>query len=76
MNTYNYYYSMKFAGEELRFHGYFKTSWSDLETVKDKARESISEKMKVWGFTGDDIEYFEIYTYKNYDEKQIFEWRK
>ena len=71
-----YYYSVKFIGEDLRFHGYFKTSWSDLETVKEKARESISEKMKEWGFDGSQLEKFEIYTYRDDDEIIIFEWRK
>ena len=71
-----YYYSVKFVGEDLRFHGYFKTSWSDLETVKEKARESISEKMKEWGFDGSQLEKFEIYTYRDDDEIIIFEWRK
>ena len=76
MNTYNYYYSAKFEGEFLRFHGHFSTAWLDLEKVKAKAREHLSEKMKEWGFDGLEIEYFEIYTYENYDEKQIFEWKK
>ena len=71
-----YHYSVKFAGECLRFHGCFETSWRDVETIKKNARKSISEKLPEWGFNGDDIEYFEIYTIKDDMEKQIFEWRK
>ena len=71
-----YYYSVKFAGEDLRFHGYFETAFKDLKTIKANARKSIAEKLPEWGFVGDDMEYFEIYTYENEDEKQIFEWRK
>ena len=74
METYNY--SVKFAGEDLRFDGYFRTAFKDLKTIKAEARKSITAKLPEWGFVGDDMEYFEIYTYENYDEKQIFEWRK
>ena len=74
METYNY--SVKFAGEDLRFHGCFVTAFKDLKTIKANARKSIAAKLQECGFTGDDIEYFEIYTYENDDEKQIFEWRK
>ena len=71
-----YYYSVKFAGEDLRFHGYFETAFKDLKTIKANARKSIAAKLPEWGFVGDDMEYFEIYTYENYYEKQIFEWIK
>ena len=72
----DYYYSVKFAGEDLRHHGYFETAFKDLKTIKANARKSIAAKLPEWGFTGDDIEYFEIYTIKDDMEKQIFEWRK
>ena len=72
----DYYYSVKFADEGLRFHGYFETAFKDLKTIKANARKSIAAKLPEWGFTGDDIEYFEIYTYENDDEKRVFEWRK
>ena len=72
----DYHYSVKFAGEDLRFHGYFETAFKDLKTIKANARKSISAKLPEWGFVGDDIEYFEIYTIKDDMEKQIFEWRK
>ena len=72
----DYYYSVKFAGEDLRFHGYFETAFKDLKTIKANARKSIAAKLPEWGFVGDDIEYFEIYTIKDDMEKQIFEWRK
>ena len=75
MNKY-YYYSVKFAGEDLRFHGYFETAFKDLKTIKAEARKSIAAKLPEWGFVGDDMEYFEIYTYENEDEKRVFEWRK
>ena len=75
MNKY-YHYSVKFAGEFLRFHGYFETAFKDLKTIKAEARKSITAKLHEWGFTGDDMEYFEIYTYENEDEKRIFEWKK
>ncbi len=71
-----YHYSVKFAGEDLRFHGYFETAFKDLKTIKANARKSIAAKLPEWGFVGDDIEYFEIYTIKDDMEKQIFEWRK
>ena len=76
MKTYDYYYSVKFACEDLRFHGYFETAFKDLKTIKANARKSIAAKFPEWGFNGDDIEYFEIYTIKDDMEKQIFEWRK
>ena len=72
----DYHYSVKFAGEDLRHHGYFETAFKDLKTIKAKARKSIAAKLPEWGFTGDDIEYFEIYTYKDNDEIIIFTWRK
>ena len=72
----DYYYSVKFAGEDLRFHGYFETAFKDLKTIKAEARKSIATKLHEWGFVGDDIEYFEIYIYENDDEKRVFEWRK
>ena len=72
----DYNYSVKFTGEDLRFHGYFETAFKDLKTIKANARKSIAAKLPEWGFTGDDIEYFEIYTIKDDMEKQIFEWRK
>lgn len=72
----DYHYSVKFAGEDLRFHGYFETAFKDLKTIKANARKSIAAKLPEWGFTGDNIEYFEIYTIKDDMEKQIFEWRK
>ena len=75
MNVY-YHYSVKFTGENLRFHGYFETAFKDLKTIKAKARKSIAAKLPEWGFVGDDIEYFEIYVYENEDEKRVFEWRK
>lgn len=76
MNTYNYHYSAKFEGEFLWFHGYFETAWSDLETVKEKARERISDKMKMWGFDGSQLEKFEIYTYQIDNELTLFTWKK
>ena len=76
MNTYNYYNSAKFEGECLRFHGHFSTAWLDLEKVKAKAREHLSEKMKEWGFDGSQLEKFEIYNYRDDYEIIIFEWRK
>ena len=72
----DYHYSVKFTGECLRFHGYFETAFKDLKTIKANARKSIAAKLPEWGFVGDDIEYFEIYTIKDDMEKQIFEWRK
>ena len=72
----DYHYSVKFAGEDLRHHGYFETAFKDLKTIKANARKSIAAKLPEWGFVGDDIEYFEIYTIKDDMEKQIFEWRK
>ena len=72
----DYHYSVKFAGEDLRFHGCFETAWTGLEKVKAKAREHLSEKMKEWGFDGSQLEEFEIYVYENEGEKRIFEWRK
>ena len=72
----DYYYSVKFVGGCLRHHGYFETAFKDLKTIKAEARKSIAAKLPEWGFVGDDIEYFEIYTYENYYEKQIFEWIK
>ena len=73
-----YHYSVKFAGEDLRFHGYFETAFKDLKTIKANARKSIAAKLPEWGFTGDDIEYFEIYVYENENEnnKTLFEWKK
>ena len=71
-----YLFSVKFAGEDLRFHGCFQTAFKDLKTIKAEARKSIAAILPEWGFTGDDIEYFEIYVYENENEKQIFEWRK
>ena len=71
-----YHYSVKIAGEDLRFHGYIETPFKDLKTIKAEARKSISAKLPEWGFVGDDMEYFEIYTYDNDNEKRIFEWRK
>ena len=76
MNTYNYHYSAKFDGEFLWFHGYFETAWTGEEKVKAKAREHLTEKMKEWGFDGSQLEKFEIYTYRDDDEKRVFEWRK
>ena len=76
MNTFNYYYSAKFEGECLRFHGHFSTAWLDLEKVKAKAREHLSEKMKEWGFDGSQLEKFEIYTYQIDNELTIFTWEK
>lgn len=67
---------MKFAGEDLRFHGCFETAFKDLKAIKANARKSIAAKLPEWDFDGDDIEYFEIYTIKDDMEKQIFEWRK
>ena len=72
----DYHYSVKFAGEDLRFHGHFSTAWLDLEKVKAKAREHLTEKMKEWGFDGSQLEKFEIYTYESDGEKRVFEWRK
>ena len=72
----DYHYSVKFAGEDLRYHGCFETAFKDLKTIKANARKSISAKLPEWGFVGDDMEYFEIYTIKDDMEKQIFEWRK
>ena len=38
---YEYYnYSVKFAGEDLRFHGYFETAFKDLKTM---CRERLDE---------------------------------
>ena len=56
MNTYYYHYSAKFEGEFLRFHGHFSTAWLDLEKVKAKAREHLTEKMKECGFNGSQLE--------------------
>lgn len=76
MNTFNYYYSAKFEGEFLWFHGYFETAWTGLEKIKSIAREHLSEKMKEWGFDGSQLEKFEIYTYRDDDELTIFTWKK
>ena len=76
MKTYDYHYSAKFEGECIRFHGYFSTAWTDLEKVKAKAREHLSEKMKEWGFDGSQLEKFEIYTYRDSDEISLFTWEK
>ena len=54
----------------------FAFAFKDLKTIKANARKSIAEKLPEWGFVGDDMEYFEIYTYENDDEKRVFEWRK
>ena len=72
----DYHYSVKFAGEDLRFHGCFETAWTVLEKVKAKAREHLSEKMKEWVFDGSQLEEFEIYTYRDNDEITIFTWEK
>ena len=71
-----YHYSVTFPGKDLRFHGYFETAFKDLKTIKAEARKSIAAILPEWGFTGDDIEYFEIYVYENENEKRVFEWRK
>ena len=76
METSYYYYSAKFEGESLLFHGYFETAWTGLEKVKAKAREHLSEKMKEWGFDGSQLEKFEIYTYKDNDVLILFTWEK
>ena len=76
METSYYYYSAKFEGEFLWFHGYFSTAWTVLEKVKAKAREHLTEKMKEWGFDGSQLEKFEIYTYRDNDEIIIFTWEK
>ena len=72
----SYYYSAKFEGEFLWFHGYFSTAWTGLEKVKAKAREHLSEKMKEWGFDGSQLEKFEIYTYRDNDVLILFTWEK
>ena len=76
MNTYNYYYTATFVGKCLRFPGHFSTAWLDLEKVKAKAREHLTEKMKEWGFDGSQLEKFEIYNYRDDYELIIFEWKK
>ena len=76
METSYYYYSAKFEGECLRFHGYFETAWTGLEKVKAKAREHLAEKMKEWRFDGSQLEKFEIYTYRDNDEIILFTWEK
>ena len=76
MKTYDYYYSAKFEGEFLWFHGYFSTAWTELEKIKAKAREHLSEKMKEWGFDGSQLEKFEIYTYRDNDVLILFTWEK
>ena len=76
MKTSYYYYSAKFEGEFLWFHGYFSTAWTELEKVKAKAREHLSEKMKEWGFDGSQLEKFEIYTYRDNDVLILFTWEK
>ena len=72
----DYHYCVKFTGEDLCFHGYFETAFKDLKTIKAMARKSITAKLPEWGFTGDDMEYFEIYTYENENEKTLFQWKK
>ena len=76
METSYYYYSAKFEGECLLFHGYFSTAWTVLEKVKSKAREHLSGKMKEWGFDGSQLERFDIYTYRDSDELILFTWEK
>ena len=76
METSYYYYSAKFEGEFLWFHGYFSTAWTGLEKVKAKAREHLTEKMKEWGFDGSQLEKFEIYTYRDSEVMILFTWEK
>ena len=71
-----YHYSVKFKGEDLLFHGEFKTSFVSVKDIKKEGKENLTAKMKKWGFEGVDVEAFEIYEQTNEGEKSIFKFSK
>ena len=71
-----YHYSILFNGCDIRHHGEFDSSFNDQTQIVNKARKEIDYKLQKWGFSGQDVIETEIYYVENYEEKEVFTYKK
>ena len=67
-----YHFSAKFDDSEWSYHGQFESDVFDLSLAKIK----LAEKMQVWIKRPEQLTSFEVYTFEDEKENQIFKWEK
>ena len=68
-----YHFTVNFSSHTLAHHAEFLTAKTEKEAIIFAAKVKLTEKMKAWRVTSEELISFEIY---DNDRKIIFEWIK